>query len=116
MVAGMDLDLDIVKSVARQLHEIAAELRRPDGQGKTGTINEDDNMPIDANLSPNTIESAASLLLDVADYLRQPEAPNPVEQVVRTRLRRKIYRQLQSQEEKGDPLQITETVREMMLA
>ena len=61
------------------------------------------------------IESAAWLLLDVAEYLREPPAINPVDKRMRSTLASKIMRQLTQEERNGDLLGITATIRDLMM-
>jgi len=60
------------------------------------------------------VEQLGWLLLDVADYLRQPASSAPVEKRMRTVLRAKIITQLNRQERAGDPLRITPKIREFL--
>lgn len=71
-------------------------------------------MPTSVEVDPETIELAACLLLDVADYLRQPQTTSVTENAMQAGLRKRINKQLARQKQVGDPLDIVETVREMV--
>ena len=63
----------------------------------------------------DAIESFAWLLLDVAEYLRQPPSPSPADKTIRTALRARIMRELRRHERTGDPLVLSEKIRELMI-
>ena len=71
-------------------------------------------MPTSVEVDPETFELAAWLLLDVADYLRQPQTTSVTEKAMQAGLRRRINKQLTRQKQAGDPLDIVETVRAMV--
>ena len=60
------------------------------------------------------IESAAWMLLDVADYLRQRPHARPGDRPAHTALRVKIMRQLRQQEKAGDPLGIVAQAEQLL--
>lgn len=60
------------------------------------------------------IESAAWMLLDVADYLRQQPKARPSDKPVCNALRVKIMRQLRQQEKAGDPLGIVAQAEQLL--
>ena len=70
---------------------------------------------MDAN-SMDKIESAAWMLLDVAEYLGQPPAINPVDKRMRSVLVRKIMRQLAKEERNGDLLGLVANIRKLIKA
>jgi hypothetical protein len=60
------------------------------------------------------MESTAWLLLDVADYLRQPAGVSPIDTRMRASLRSKIMTQLNREERAGDPLRVTSRIRNIV--
>ena len=71
-------------------------------------------MPTSVEVDPEAIELAAYLLLDVADYLRQPQTTSVTVNAMQAGLRKLINKQVTRQKQAGDPLDIVETVRTMV--
>ena len=68
-----------------------------------------------ANTVADLIESNAWLQLDVADYIRMSRSMTPVDKRGRDVLRRKITKQLKHREQHGDPLEVVDKVRQLMV-
>ncbi|MAE65498.1 MAG: hypothetical protein CMJ18_14605 [Phycisphaeraceae bacterium] len=60
------------------------------------------------------MESAAWLLLDLADFMRQSKSSSVSEKAIQARLRTRINEQIRNQESTGDPLDLVETVRRLL--
>jgi len=70
-------------------------------------------MQTDSGDSLDTMETAAWLILDVVEYMRQ-ETTTRLDQNFRVGLRKKISRQLRQQEGKGDPMKIVNKISRLM--
>ncbi len=62
----------------------------------------------------HAVESAAWLLLDLADFMRQSKSSSVSEKAIQARLRTRINEQIRNQESTGDPLDLVETVRRLL--
>ena len=73
-------------------------------------------MPITTRqrLGPDAVETAAWLMLDVADLLRQSKTSSMTERAIQTGLQSKINRQLTQLEHDGDPMVIVRRIRKLL--
>ena len=71
-------------------------------------------MKASLDIDLDAIESAAWLLLDVTELLRESEPNTLSAKAIHSRLRSKINNQLRCCEEQGDPLEMVKKVRQML--
>jgi len=86
------------------------------GDGDLASCRKAEDMQVSAEREHHVerMESTAWLLLDVADYLRQPLGASPVDMRMRATLRSKIMTQLNREERAGDPLRVTSRIRNIV--